>query len=68
MLFKRKPQCEHKWQVKGWKNINLYGDGWGNMTKLPTSHKTNATLVCSICGDVKLKERRTWLDDPRDDK
>lgn len=44
--------CWHKWRHIG--NIDVYGDGFGNMTKYPVY--TKGRYVCDKCG--RHKERR----------
>lgn len=44
--------CWHEWEIIG--KVDLFGDGFGNMTDLPTSRRYE--LQCKKCGDVKARK------------
>lgn len=43
-------KCEHKWVV--FKEIQIWGDGFGNKTDYPVGRKY--VLRCEKCGDMKI--------------
>lgn len=53
------PWHRHTFNPNQWEKIHLnrsYGDGWGNMTKLPTSIVETYKNTCLTCGDVVFRK------------
>ena len=58
-------RCRHRWTWYSSSIVEIYGDGFGNMTKFPTGRKTVVSGTCAKCGEPTTKAvKGTWQPPP----